>query len=248
MKKFAALTALVLVLSTVLCACGKNNKNGTTDKHTSVSSGDKITAASSTDFKKVAENALKDYKATVTGTHNPVAALVLKDGSVVLMELYPDVAPNTVNNFISLANKGFYDGLIFHRIIENFMVQGGDPLGTGRGDPGYSITGEFSNNNIKNDIKFEKGVLAMARAGSQVNPELYYNTAGSQFFICVGDCSWLNNDYAAFGKVISGMDYIMQLSHTQTDKNDMPLETQYMECIRVETFDKQYDEPITLAD
>lgn len=228
-KKTASVIALLLVIITVFCACGKAKDN------------------EETDYNRIATDALAEYKPEASGNKNPVAALVLKDKSVVLIELFPDIAPNTVKNFIKLANSGFYDGLIFHRIIDGFMVQGGDPLGTGRGDPGYAIPGEFTNNNFKNELKHQTGVISMARAGSRVNPELYYNTAGSQFFICVADCSSLNGDYASFGKVVSGMDKILSMAKVTTDSNDKPVEAQYMESIRVETFGVTYAEPETLA-
>lgn len=173
----------------------------------------------------------------------PIATIEMADGSVIRIELYPDVAENTVKNFIYLANTGFYDGVIFHRVIEGFMIQGGDPDGTGTGGPGYRIKGEFSNNHYDNDLKHERGVISMARQGNPYFPASAYNTAGSQFFIMHADSEFLDGDYAAFGRVIEGMDVVDAIAAVETDANDRPLVEQRMETVRVETFGVDYGEP-----
>ena len=173
----------------------------------------------------------------------PIATIEMADGSVIRIELYPDVAENTVKNFIYLANTGFYDGVIFHRVIEGFMIQGGDPDGTGTGGPGYRIKGEFSNNHYDNDLKHERGVISMARQGNPYFPASAYNTAGSQFFIMHADSEHLDGDYAAFGHVIEGMDVVDAIAAVETDANDRPLVEQRMETVRVETFGVDYGEP-----
>ena len=167
---------------------------------------------------------------------NPIVTFEFEDGSVIKAELYPEIAPTSVNNFISLVKKGFYDGLIFHRVINGFMIQGGDPQGTGMGGPGYSIKGEFAQNGFINDLKHEAGVLSMARA---MNP----NSAGSQFFIMHKDAPYLDGAYAAFGKVIDGMDVVDAIATTRTDRNDRPLSEQKMKKVTVETFGVDYPEP-----
>ena len=150
---------------------------------------------------------------------NPVVTITMKDGDVMKAELYPDVAPNTVNNFISLIKKGFYNGLIFHRVIPGFMIQGGCPDGTGMGGPGYSISGEFSRNGFKNTMNHTEGVLSMARA---MNPD----SAGSQFFIMHKDAPHLDGSYAAFGKITEGMDVVDKIANTDRDRSDRPLDDQ----------------------
>lgn len=170
---------------------------------------------------------------------NPQATLTMNTGKQIIIELYPDVAPNTVNNFISLANKGFYDGLIFHRVIRGFMIQGGCPNGTGTGGPNYAIKGEFSQNGFKNDLKHERGVISMARA---MNP----NSAGSQFFIMHKDSPHLDGAYAAFGKVTSGLEVVDEIADQYTDRMDRPFEKQVIQSIRVETFGQSYPEPVKM--
>ena len=174
---------------------------------------------------------------------NPIATITMENGDRIEVELYPDKAPNTVANFISLANSGFYDGVIFHRVIPGFMIQGGDPDGTGMGGPGYKIKGEFGNNNVENDLLHERGVISMARQGNPYFPEMAYNTAGSQFFIMHEDAPFLDNDYASFGKVISGMDAVDRIAGCRTGANDRPVEEQKMKSVRVDTFGKDYGEP-----
>lgn len=170
---------------------------------------------------------------------NPIVKFEMNDGSIFEAELYPDIAPNTVNNFISLVKKGFYDGLIFHRVIKSFMIQGGDPQGTGMGGPGYSIKGEFSNNGFTNDLKHTPGVLSMARA---MDPD----SAGSQFFIMHETSPHLDGSYAAFGKVINGLDVINTIADVRTDWNDRPMEDQMIKSVTVDTFGVEYDEPVTI--
>ena len=170
---------------------------------------------------------------------NPVVTITMENGSVMKAELYPDIAPNTVNNFISLINKGFYDGIIFHRVIPGFMIQGGDPQGTGMGGPGYQIRGEFATNGFKNDLKHTKGVLSMART-------MVPDSAGSQFFIMHANAPHLDGQYAAFGQVTEGLEVIDQIASVRTDWSDKPLEPQVIKCMTVETFGKEYPEPETL--
>ena len=167
---------------------------------------------------------------------NPVVTFEMEDGSVFKAELYPEIAPNTVNNFVSLVSKGFYDGLIFHRVISGFMIQGGDPKGSGSGGPGYCIKGEFSANGFKNDLKHEKGVLSMARTMAP-------NSAGSQFFVMHEFSPHLDGQYAAFGKVIEGIDVVDKSASVRTDFNDRPRTPQKMKKVTVETFGVEYPEP-----
>ena len=167
---------------------------------------------------------------------NPIVTFEMENGDVMKAELYPEIAPNTVNNFISLVKKGFYDGLIFHRVIPGFMIQGGDPKGIGVGGPGYGIKGEFSQNGFKNDLKHERGVLSMARAA---NP----NSAGSQFFVMHEDSPHLDGGYAAFGRVIEGIETVDRICDVRTDWNDKPRVPQVMKRVTVETFGVDYPEP-----
>lgn len=167
---------------------------------------------------------------------NPEITITMENGDVIRAELYPEIAPNTVKNFISLANKGFYDGLIFHRVIEGFMIQGGCPQGTGMGGPGYSIKGEFSQNGFKNDLKHTEGVLSMARS-------MMPDSAGSQFFIMHKTSSHLDGAYAAFGKVVEGMDVVNKIAETRTDYSDRPLKEQKIKSMTAETFGEEYGEP-----
>ena len=167
---------------------------------------------------------------------NPGVTIIRENGDVMKAELYPEVAPNTVNNFISLVKKGYYDGLIFHRVIRGFMIQGGCPQGTGMGGPGYSIKGEFSQNGFKNDLKHTEGVLSMARS-------MMPNSAGSQFFIMHKDAPHLDGAYAAFGKVTEGMDVVNKIAEERTDYSDRPLKTQKIKSMTVDTFGVEYPEP-----
>ena len=167
---------------------------------------------------------------------NPIVTIEMADGGIIKAELYPDVAPQSVYNFVSLINKGFYNGLIFHRVIKGFMIQGGDPKGNGTGGPGYHIKGEFRANLVQNKLHHGPGVLSMARAYAP-------NSAGSQFFIMHKDASHLDGEYAAFGKVIEGMDVVNRIAECPTGVNDKPLEPQVMKTVTVETFGVEYPEP-----
>lgn len=169
-------------------------------------------------------------------SENPIVTFEMENGDIIKAELYPEIAPNTVKNFISLINQKFYDGLIFHRVIKGFMIQGGDPEGTGMGGPGYGIKGEFSSNGFKNDLAHEAGVLSMARS-------MMPNSAGSQFFIMHKDSPHLDGDYAAFGKVIEGMDVVDRIAQTKTDRSDRPKEEQKIKKVTVDTFGEEYPQP-----
>lgn len=168
--------------------------------------------------------------------NNPIVTFTMANGDVIKAELYPEIAPTSVNNFISLINKNFYDGLIFHRVIKGFMIQGGDPEGSGMGDPGYSIKGEFAFNGVQNDLTHTRGVLSMARS---MDP----NSAGSQFFIMVDRAPHLDGQYAAFGKVIEGMEVADAIVRTKCDRSDRPLKEQRMKTVTVDTFGVDYPEP-----
>ncbi|MBQ6696442.1 MAG: peptidylprolyl isomerase [Lachnospiraceae bacterium] len=167
---------------------------------------------------------------------NPIVTITMESGDVMKLELYPEIAPQSVNNFISLINNKFYDGLIFHRVIRGFMIQGGCPQGSGMGGPGYSIKGEFAQNGFANDLKHTEGVLSMARS-------MMPNSAGSQFFIMHKNSPHLDGGYAAFGKIIEGMEVVNKIAETATDYNDRPLEKQVMKTVTVETFGVEYPEP-----
>lgn len=169
---------------------------------------------------------------------NPIVTFEMENGDIMKAELYPQIAPNTVNNFISLINKGYYDGLTFHRVIRGFMIQGGCPDGTGMGGPGYSIKGEFSQNGFTNELKHTPGVLSMARTMAP-------DSAGSQFFIMHQNSRHLDGAYAAFGQIIEGMDTVNKIAETATDYSDRPMEPQIMKKVTVETFGETYPEPET---
>lgn len=185
---------------------------------------------------------IKDYivqiyfKEIFIMANNPIVTIKMADGDIMKLELYPDKAPIAVNNFISLIKQGFYNGLTFHRVIKDFMIQGGCPKGNGTGGPGYSIKGEFTDNNVMNDLKHERGVLSMARSSS-------YNSAGSQFFIMHKDQPYLDGKYAAFGKLIEGEDVLDKIAGVSTNPMDRPREDQVMEEVTVETFGVDYPEP-----
>ena len=172
---------------------------------------------------------------------NPIFTITMTDGGVMKGELYPDVAPQSVYNFIDLANQGFYDGLIFHRVIKGFMIQGGDPTGTGMGGPGYCIKGEFLFNGVDNKLKHKRGVLSMARSSSP-------NSAGSQFFLMHQDAPHLDKQYAAFGKVTEGLEVVDRIASVKVDSSDRPLEDQTIASIRVDTLGETYPEPKKLKD
>lgn len=168
---------------------------------------------------------------------NPIVTIEMENGELIKAELYPDIAPNTVNNFISLIKKGYYDGVIFHRVINGFMLQGGDPDGTGMGGPGYSIKGEFTSNGVKNNLKHDPGVLSMART-------MIPNSGGSQFFIMHKTASHLDGQYAGFGKVTEGMDVVNEIAETDCDMSDRPVKPQSMKKVTVDTFGVEYPEPV----
>ena len=172
---------------------------------------------------------------------NPIVTITMENGDVMKAELYPDIAPISVNNFISLISKGYYDGLIFHRVIRGFMIQGGCPQGTGMGGPGYSIRGEFAQNGFQNDLKHTEGVLSMARS-------MMPNSAGSQFFIMHKTSPHLDGAYAAFGKITEGMDIVNKIAETPTDYSDRPLEDQRIKSMTVDTFGVDYPEPEKMSD
>lgn len=167
---------------------------------------------------------------------NPIVTITMENEDVIKLELYPDIAPISVNNFISLINKNFYDGLIFHRVIRGFMIQGGCPNGNGMGGPGYGIKGEFAQNGVENSLKHTEGVLSMARS-------MHPDSAGSQFFIMHKNAPHLDGSYAAFGKVTEGMDVVNRIAETPTDYSDRPLENQVMKSVTVDTFGVEYPEP-----
>ncbi|MFA5528571.1 MAG: peptidylprolyl isomerase [Peptostreptococcales bacterium] len=168
---------------------------------------------------------------------NPIVTIEMENGDVIKVELYPEIAPNTVNNFVALISEGFYDSTLFHRVIPGFMIQGGDPEGTGMGGPGYSIKGEFTSNGFQNNLKHSRGVLSMARA---MKP----NSAGSQFFIMTEDSPHLDGQYASFGKVMEGMEAVDKIVNVSRDRNDRPAEDQRMKKVTVDTFGIKYDDVI----
>lgn len=229
-RAICAVLAAFMVL-TMFCSCGKGSEKDPVDV-----SG------------KTAEEIFAEMTEKYADRGYPVAVIVMENGGTIALELYNDVAPNTVNNFISLANSGFYDGTIFHRVIPGFMIQGGDPDGTGTGGPGYEIFGEFSNNDFDNSIKHERGVISMAREGNQFYPAMAYNTAGSQFFIMVKDNAGLDGDYAAFGRVLEGMEVADAIVSVETDGRDKPLDEQKMQLVRVATYGVEYPEPETIKE
>jgi len=210
----------IFFLAMILISCGSQTKDE--------SSGQEEVDDSNTEESSSDEQRSKD--------ENPVVTITMEDDEQVRIELYPDIAPNTVNNFISLIEDGFYDGLIFHRVIPDFMIQGGDPDGNGTGGPGYSIKGEFDSNGFDNDLKHTRGVISMARSQSP-------DSAGSQFFIMVNDSPNLDGDYAGFGEVTDGMDTVDKIVETERDNNDKPLEDQTMKKVEVDTKSFDYDEP-----
>lgn len=232
------LTAALLLLAAVGCA--KTYANTMAPAGSAAETD--TTMTSSTDAQENVPSAAESKTDETNKTEenstmqNPVATITMKDGGVMKLELYPDVAPNTVKNFISLANAGFYDGLTFHRIIAGFMIQGGDPNGTGSGGPGYSIKGEFTSNGFKNDLKHKRGVISMART-------MIPDSAGSQFFIMHADYPYLDGEYAAFGMLLEGFDVLDAIATVQTNRNDAPLTPVVIDTIRVDTFGVDYGEP-----
>lgn len=221
-KKYLKLILVtVLMSSLVLVGCGNSKTNNSKEE-----SNSSATTNEDSDKQQSAESNDK----------LPIATITVDGYGVIEAELYPEIAPNTVNNFISLANKGFYNNLKFHRVIKDFMIQGGDPKGNGTGGPGYSIEGEFTSNGFANSLKHTKGVLSMARSQDP-------NSAGSQFFIMTGDAPHLDGDYAAFGKVISGLDVVDKIQNVKTGSGDAPKEDVIIKSITVDTKGIEYKEP-----
>ena len=223
MKQNVKLSAVLLTALFLLgmSACGSNSGNSTTGANDE--SQNKAASASA---------AIDEKAQQYADNTNPIAIIEMDTGGVIVMELYKNIAPITVQNYISLANSGFYDGLTFHRIDPTFMIQGGDPDGNGTGGPGYEIEGEFSDNGHKNDLSHTRGVVSMARRGSQTNPASMYNTAGSQFFICVQDSTFLDGQYAAFGKVLEGMDVVDEIANAERN-GETPVSPRVMKTVRV---------------
>jgi len=216
-KVFSCVFSLMAVVF-VLTGCGTSSENGQSDGNTAKES-----------------NEIVDYSSEVK--ENPIVTITMSNEEKIVIELEPATAPNTVANFISLVEDGFYDGLIFHRVIPDFMIQGGDPLGNGTGDPGYSIEGEFSSNGFENNLKHERGVISMARSSDP-------NSAGSQFFIMVEAAPHLDGEYAAFGKVIEGMETVDAIVAVERDAADKPLEEQKMQKVEVDTKGFDYPDPV----
>ncbi len=224
MKKSTLGTLIITaILSLALIGCSTSNKTSKEETNTGSNDNKEIYLSKEMEKKE--------------GDKNPVATIEMEDGKIIKLELYPEIAPNTVRNFISLANSKFYDGLIFHRVISGFMIQGGDPEGTGMGGPDYSIYGEFTNNQFENTLLHTKGVISMARSNDK-------NSAGSQFFIMHGDTPSLDGDYAAFGKVIEGMDVVDSIAQVETGSDDRPKKDIKIKSISVNTFGVTYNEPV----
>lgn len=233
-RSAAAIIALIMIVS-VISGCGSEKTDTTvTNAPGQVSSDSEDNNSNETDK-------IKESEDTALSDSNPIVTIEMEDGGIITIELYPDVAPNTVNNFISLINKGYYDGVIFHRVIPGFMIQGGDPDGNGMGGPGYSIKGEFSANGFKNTLAHTRGVISMARTKIP-------DSAGSQFFIMVDTASYLDGQYAAFGKVLSGMEVVDKIVSAKTNAADKPLTDQRMKKVTVDTRGVDYDEPVTLPE
>ncbi|MEW8993593.1 peptidylprolyl isomerase [Clostridium sp.] len=222
-KRTIGALLITAVISLTLIGCSTSNKSNKEETNTQSNDNKEIYLSKETEKKETDKN--------------PVATIEMEDGKVIRLELYPEIAPNTVRNFISLANSKFYDGLIFHRVISGFMIQGGDPEGTGMGGPDYSIYGEFTNNQFENTLLHTKGVISMARSNDK-------NSAGSQFFIMHGDTPSLDGDYAAFGKVIEGMDVVDSIAQVETGSNDRPKKDVKIKSITVDTFGVTYKEPV----
>jgi peptidyl-prolyl cis-trans isomerase B (cyclophilin B) len=219
-KSLAIIFSALLVIFS-LAGCGTQAENGASKEYKAGESGSKASDKSG-------------YPTDVT--ENPTVTITMDNNDVIKLELYPDIAPNTVANFVTLINKGFYDGLIFHRVIPDFMIQGGDPAGNGTGGPDYSIFGEFDANGFENSLKHERGVLSMARTGDP-------NSAGSQFFIMVKESPNLDGQYAAFGKVIEGMEVVDSIVSVERGNADLPLQEQKMKTVKVDTKGYNYPEP-----
>lgn len=216
------LIGLIVFLLTMLASCGTTSEDAEQVQEDPQQTSEELEEPSSDPSKRVGEN--------------PIVTITMEDDQEIIIELYPNIASNTVNNFVSLVNEGFYDGLIFHRVIPDFMIQGGDPDGTGMGGPGYAIKGEFASNGFENNLKHDRGVVSMARSGDP-------NSAGSQFFIVVNETEHLDGDYAAFGEVIEGMEVVDEIVSVETDGSDKPLEDQRMKEVTVDTKGEEFPEP-----
>lgn len=227
MKKITAVLLAFVCVIFAFSAC--SDKSDTNDKSD-------LTGTSAPAQEKNTE----EVNTVATNGKNPIVTITMENGSEIKIELYPEIAPNTVNNFISLVNKGFYNGTIFHRVIPGFMIQGGDPEGTGMGGPDYSIKGEFSSNGFANKLAHDRGVISMARSR-------YPDSAGSQFFIMVDSAPHLDGDYAAFGKVISGMETVDEIVSADRNSSDKPYDDQIMKTVTVDTQGVNYPEPETIA-
>lgn len=243
MKRFITMLMAALLLAAIGCTTATANSTGAGTEVTSETEKEPAAPGNEpTDTEPAKENAApaseepKNTEEEPTVNNYPIATITMKDGGVMKLELYPDVAPNTVKNFIALANAGFYDGLTFHRIIYGFMIQGGDPDGMGSGGPGYSIKGEFASNGFKNDLKHTRGVISMART-------MVPDSAGSQFFIMHMDAPHLDGEYAAFGMLTEGFDVLDKIAAVKTGMYDMPLEPVVIDTIRVDTLGVEYGEP-----
>jgi len=232
MKKTAIILTTLLTVVLLISGCDYDSTGSSSQREPSSSAGTPDSA--SDDFS--IDAILEKVDLTVNIETNPLAVIEMENGGVIIVELYPDVASNTVNNFITLANSGFYDGLIFHRVIPGFMIQGGDPEGTGIGGPGYGIVGEFSNNGYNNDLTHRRGVISMARS-------MAVDSAGSQFFICVADSTFLDGDYAAFGETVYGMETADEVAGAPRDGSNKPNKDQRIKAIRVDTKGINYPEP-----
>lgn len=232
---------MLMMLVLVISACGaKKTAEGTTTPSTPAAPTENTTPPATAETNKDTKTETLEEKIANKDSKNPVVTIEMNNGKIIKAELYPKVAPNTVNNFISLINKGFYNGTIFHRVIPDFMIQGGDPEGTGTGGPGYNIKGEFSQNNFQNDLLHTRGVLSMAR--SQMP-----DSAGSQFFIMVADSyPSLDGLYASFGKVTEGLDVVDEIVNQPRNADDAPNTKQVMKKVTVDTFGVKYEEPETL--
>lgn len=229
-NKLMLLLVSMMTLLLILSGCGQDENRNASDNNSNAS------GTSTTETPSTEEPAAKKVVPDPEASH-PIVTIEMDSGKTIKLELYPEVAPNTVNNFISLVKKGFYDGVIFHRVIPGFMIQGGDPDGTGAGGPGYSIAGEFTSNGFQNDLEHTRGVLSMARTGEP-------DSAGSQFFIMHADYPSLDTQYAAFGKVIEGIEVVDEIATLPTGANDRPNEPlPTMKKVTVDTLGKEYPEP-----
>lgn len=234
--RWMPLLGVILAVLLVLSACGNNDKGaGETAGGASNGAANESAGGSEADTEAEATPDPDENVPDPNASH-PLVTIEMENGGVIKAELYPEVAPNTVNNFISLIEQGFYDGTGFHRVIPGFMIQGGDPDGNGTGGPGYGIAGEFTANGYRNDLKHTEGVLSMARSEDP-------NSAGSQFFIMVADAPHLDNQYASFGKVIEGMDVAMDIVNVETGDMNRPVELPIMKKVTVDTLGKDYPDP-----